>query len=158
MSLDAAIGNLASAQTDISSACQTFLANYSIAARVPYYPSGSSALQSTPEDELDSPFVASSVVAVHGGIHPSWADVSRINEVGVRFVNRLVNPKLPGQLYLPRDTPDDEKDLYSATGAEFRCYLTFSLDRALLTLPDACACCLAFAFRPAVVSRLCARR
>ena len=100
---------------------QTFLANYSIAARVPYYPSDASPLHSTPEDELESPFVASSVVAVHGGIHPSWADVSRINEVGSRFVDRLVNPKLPGQLYLPRDTPDDEKDLYSATGASTAC-------------------------------------
>ena len=84
---------------------------------MPYYPSDASPLHSTPEHELESPFVASSVVAVHGGIHPSWADVSRINEVGSRFVDRLVNPKLPGQLYLPRDTPDDEKDLYSATGA-----------------------------------------
>lgn len=88
---------------------QTFLANYSVAAQVSYTPE----LNSLHQSRLSH----ASVVAVHGGIHPSWANVTRINEVGHRFLQRLVDARVPKMMALPRGTPPDEMDLYSATGA-----------------------------------------
>jgi hypothetical protein len=94
---------------------QTFLANYSIAARVPY----------SPVDHHPN-FTSASLVAVHGGIHPSWANVTRINEVGHSFVDRLVNRRALEAEMLPRDTPEEERDLYSATGPLW--YRGYALD------------------------------
>lgn len=52
--------------------------------------------------------------------------MDRINGVGHRFVDRLVNHRPPGVEMLPRDTPDDERDLYSATGPLW--YRGYALD------------------------------
>lgn len=57
-----------------------------------------------------------SVVAVHGGIHPSWANVTRINEVGHSFLQRLIDAGVASSRSLPPDTPYEERDLYSASG------------------------------------------
>lgn len=87
---------------------QTFLANYSVATQVQYSPPVSSDIEAT--------FPPHAVVAVHGGIHPSWANVTRINEVGHSFLQRLINAGISSTMSIPRDTPYEERDLYSSTG------------------------------------------
>lgn len=63
-----------------------------------------------------SDLASSSLIAVHGGIHPNWANITRVNEVGDSLLARCVDNGIAKGMSLPRDTPDEEKDFYSATG------------------------------------------
>lgn len=86
---------------------QTFLANYSVAARIQYTPPDLS-------QHLKDSTAKSALVAVHGGIHPDWANIESINTIGHKFLQRLTDA---GATQLPRDTPPDERRFYSETGA-----------------------------------------
>lgn len=87
---------------------QTFLANYSVAARIPY----ASDADVNGHSQLAP---SGAVVAVHGGIHPSWADIDRINRAGHSLLQRAID----ANLQLPGNTPAEERDFYSETGACF---------------------------------------
>ena len=97
---------------------QTWLANYTIAARAVYPPFFGSAL----DDTLGS----SSLLAVHGGIHPSWSDIARINRVGTSLMSRIVNARIPSSMELPRDSSEEERDFYSPNGPVW--YRGYALD------------------------------
>lgn len=68
---------------------------------------------------------SSSLIAVHGGIHPTWANISRVNAVGDSLLARCVDNGIAKAMSLPRDTPKEEQDFYSAAGPVwFRGYAT----------------------------------
>lgn len=109
---------------------QTWLTNYSVAARVPYeldfelLPSVS-AETSTSASYFDTikhpstldPFLYSAPAFVHGGITLEYASVgiTEINRIGRSFLSRaLQNPKATGGL--PHDTPNEERRFYSEHG------------------------------------------
>lgn len=89
---------------------QTFRANYSVAARVPYAPTTGIA-------RLDEQLSSSSLLAVHGGIHPTWADVERINRIGASLLDKILESRVNlGSVGMPRDATQEERELYSSHG------------------------------------------
>lgn len=69
------------------------------------------------EDAEDRhPLSQSAVIAVHGGIHPSWANISHINSVGASLLSRCVSGGISTTFSLPPSTTAEERDFYSATG------------------------------------------
>ncbi|KAG0151763.1 hypothetical protein CROQUDRAFT_650800 [Cronartium quercuum f. sp. fusiforme G11] len=109
---------------------QTWLTNYSVAARVPYgldFPHlpEISELSTNPTSyfetivlhSTDDPFLYAAAAFVHGGITPEYATIgiTEINRVGHSFLERaLQNVKANGGL--PSGTPHDERMFYSEHG------------------------------------------
>ncbi|KNZ62137.1 uncharacterized protein VP01_130g15 [Puccinia sorghi] len=102
---------------------QSWLANYSVSARVPYRlgdatPGGKRRFTESEEDSKDDdPFLDAATVFVHGGITPEYAakGLTEINRIGKALLHRALQGHLPYD-HLPPHTPHEEAQLYSEHG------------------------------------------
>lgn len=102
--------------------------NYSITvSRVPLHPfAGQVNLDYNPSAENSSPLSRAALSFVHGGLSPSYGQLtpypSRINSVGARLLQRLLERDFPQthpphpSTGLPDDATPEEKKLFGATG------------------------------------------
>ncbi|MBW0511338.1 hypothetical protein O181_051053 [Austropuccinia psidii MF-1] len=114
---------------------KTWIANYSVAARVPHplgFPhlshiaSNFTSFQPSKEPSND-PFLSTATAFVHGGITPEYAalGISEINQIGASFLYRALDGKLPYR-HLPPDTPSKEAQFYAEHGPLWE--RTYALD------------------------------
>jgi len=98
---------------------QSWLANYSVSARVPYRLEGGPGFTSSVEGaDQEDPFRDAATVFVHGGITPDYAakGLSEINRIGKALLHRALAGQLPYPHHLPPDTPQEEAMLYAEHG------------------------------------------